>query len=346
MKIKMFVLLTLILALGVFTFVGCSQNKDVSQNQSESAEGTDEGQQTKSSDPVTIMFDCPKVNDPVWLIAKAGFEAAGEELGFKAVWTGADDHSVERTVEAIENTISVAPDGIVCCPFSPTAFTNVLENAMSKGIKVTTVCVDAESKDLRHAFVGTNSIACGTSQMEAIVSQLGTDTEIVMGVIMSNVDAANQIKQLEGAEMYLKENNIKYRIVDTQADFADPVKSLEIVSTMVKAHPDMNAIFSGESGGTPGVGKALDDLGVTDKIVAVCMDDTDLNLDTIRNGHIYAVAAQDFFEMGYLGGQFCYEAIMGKEVPSNTDSGVCIVTRDNVDNYQHKSEYAEVDAAR
>lgn len=112
---------------------------------------------------IKIMFDCPKVNDPVWLIAKEGFEAAGKDLGFEAVWTGADDHSVEKTVEAIENTIAAAPDGIVCCPFSPTAFTNVLGKAQDSGIVVTTVCVDADSEDQRTAFVGMDPYACGRS---------------------------------------------------------------------------------------------------------------------------------------------------------------------------------------
>lgn len=295
---------------------------------------------------IKIMFDCPKVNDPVWLIAKEGFEAAGKDLGFEAVWTGADDHSVEKTVEAIENTIAAAPDGIVCCPFSPTAFTNVLGKAQDSGIVVTTVCVDADSEDQRTAFVGMDPYACGRSQMEAIVEKLGKDKKVVMGVLMSNIDAANQISQLEGAEAYMKENGIEYEIVDKQADNADPVQSLDKVTTMIKANPDINAIFSGESGGTPGVGKALEELGVTDQVVAVCMDDTDMNLDAVRKGQVYAVAAQDFFEMGYLGAELCYKAILGEEVPSSVDSGVTIVTAENVDTYEHDSDYPEVDAAR
>lgn len=206
-------------------------------------EKSETAEKTAPDKNIKIMFDCPKVNDPVWLIAKAGFEAAGKDLGFEAVWTGADDHSVEKTVEAIENTIAAAPDGIVCCPFSPTAFSNVLMKAQGSGIVVTTVCVDSESEDQRTAFVGMDPYACGRSQMEAIVEKLGRDKKVVMGVLMSNIDAANQISQLEGAEAYMKEIGIEYEIVDKQADNADPVQSLDKVTTMIKANPDINAIF-------------------------------------------------------------------------------------------------------
>lgn len=345
--------LLLCAALVLITLAGCGGT--ASKTQSGTAAGTTAGTSaeagTQAREPdsekkIKLMFVCPKVNDPVWLIAKAGFEAAGEDLGFEAVWTGADDHSVERTVEAVENTIAAGPDGIVCCPFSPTAFTNVLKHAQSKGIVVTAVCVDAEQEDQRTAFVGMDPYACGRSQMEAIAEKLGKEQKVVMGVLMSNIDAANQISQLTGAEDYMKENGIAYEIVDKQADNADPVQSLDKVTTMIKANPDINAIFSGESGGTPGVGKALEELGVTDKVVAVCMDDTDMNLDAVRKGQVYAVAAQDFFEMGYLGAAFCYKAILGEEVPSSVDSGVTIVNAENVESYKHTSDYPEVDAAR
>ena len=76
------------------------------------------------------------------------------------------------------------------------------------------------------------------------------------------------------------------------------------------------------------------------------MDDTDMNLDAVRKGQVYAVAAQDFFEMGYLGAELCYKAILGEEVPSSVDSRVTIVTAENVDTYEHDSDYPEVDAAR
>jgi ABC-type sugar transport system substrate-binding protein len=281
----------------------------------------------------TIMYIAPMVAHPVYLIVKAGFEAAAAEYGYRAVWTGADDHSVEKTIEALENAIVQKPDGIVVVPFAPTAFTNALRKAKEAGIVVAAAAVDASSEDLRAAFVGTDDVASGTEQMKQIVNQLPTGTTINVGFIMSNLDSENQVRQVASAEKYLKDNNIPYNIVDKQADFADANRCVEIVSTMVRAHPEMNAIMAVEGAAAPAIGKAFEELGVGNKIIAVAMDGTDLNLETVKAGKITGVMAQNQYRWGYDTGMYAFKAINGEAIPSFTDSGVKFINKDNVGSF-------------
>jgi ABC-type sugar transport system substrate-binding protein len=276
----------------------------------------------------TIMYVAPKVNDPVWLIVKAGFDAAAKEFGFNGIWTGADDHTVERTVEALENTVVQRPDAIVCCPFAPSAFTTALRNAKNAGIVVTTSAVDAANEDLRAAFVGTDNANCGIVQAQEIVKRLPRGATVNLGIIMSNIDSENQVIQWKAAEKYFKDNNIPYRIVDTRADNADPNTSVEVVKTMLQANPQINAILSCEGGGSPGVGKAIEELGLAGKIVAITMDATELNLDQVKKGNLTGVMAQNLYGgWGYDAARFAYMALRGEQVPSFTDSGVQLVDR-------------------
>lgn len=78
---------------------------------------------------IKIMFNCPEVNDPIWLVVREGLEIAGKDPRFEAVWMGANDHSVERIMETIENIIAAVLDRIICCPLSLTVSTNVLRKA-------------------------------------------------------------------------------------------------------------------------------------------------------------------------------------------------------------------------
>jgi ribose transport system substrate-binding protein len=281
----------------------------------------------------TIMYVSPMVAHPVWLIAKAGFDAAAAEYGFTGIWTGADDHSVEKTVEALENTIVQKPDAIVTCPFAPAAFTNALRKAKEAGIIVTVSAVDAASEDLRAAFVGTDDIASGTEQIKQIINKLPKGEEVRVGFIMSNLDSENQVNQVNAAEKYMKDNNIPYKIVDKQADFADTNRCVDIVSTMVRAHPEMNAIMAVEGAAAPAIGKAFEELGIGNKVIAVAMDGTDLNLETVRNGKITGVMAQNQFRWGYDTGKYAYLALTGEKVPSKTDSGVKFIDKSNVDTF-------------
>ena len=123
-------------------------------------------------------------------------------------------------------------------------------------------------------------------------------------------------------------------IVDMQEDRGDQVKAMEVFTAMIKAHPEMNALFGTEGGGAPGFAKVLEELKVQDKITVISMDDTEQNLAVVKEGKIYGIMAQNFFKMGYLGAQYAADAAKGKEVPSDVDSGVTLVTKENVDTYK------------
>jgi len=120
-----------------------------------------------------------------------------------------------------------------------------------------------------------------------------------------------------------------------QEDRGDQVKAMEVFTAMIKAHPEMNALFGTEVGGAPGFAKVLEELKVQDKITVISMDDTEQNLAVVKEGKIYGIMAQNFFKMGYLGAKYAWEAAQDKEVPAETDSGVTLVTKDNVDTYKN-----------
>ncbi len=278
-----------------------------------------------------ILFVSPMIGHPVWLGAKEGMDAAAKEFGFKGVWMGADDHSVEKTVESLENAIAEKPNGIITCPFAPQAFTKTLEKAKAAKIPVSVVAVDAERSDLRVSFIGTNSWEAGTRQAEAIHKKTGDDMKI--GVIMSNLDSQNQVIQVDALKAYIKKlPNAK--ILDIREDRGDVLKAIEVFSAMIDAYPEMNALFGTEGGGAPGFAKVLEERGLINKITVVSMDDVEQNLAVIREGKIYGIMAQNFFKMGYLGAQYAFEAAQGKKVPAEVDSGVTLVTKENVDTYK------------
>lgn len=322
------VLLAVTLLFSVALF-GCGQSNEQGK---ESDKSTNETKDTKEEVKKSrILFVSPMIGHPVWLGAKEGMDAAAEEFGFEGVWMGADDHSVEKTVESLEMAIAEKPDGIVTCPFSPSAFAKTLEKAKNSGIPVSVVAVDAQNKEHRVAFIGTDSKECGRKQAQALYEKVGDPFKV--GVIMSNLDSQNQVIQVEALKEFIKDKP-DAEIVDIQEDRGDQVKAMEVFSAMIQAHPEMNALFGTEGGGAPGFAKVLEEQNLQDKITVIAMDDTEQNLQVVREGKIYGIMAQNFFKMGYLGAKYAWEASQGKEVPSETDSGVTLVTKDNVDTYK------------
>lgn len=336
MSRKLLKVLTLVLCIAFTLSIGLAGcgTKDAeksSQSGETKAAGTTEVKKEEAK-KLKILFVSPMVGHPVWLGAKEGMDAAAKDFGIEAIWTGADDHGVDKTVEALERAIAEKPDGIVTCPFSPSAFTKALEKAKAANIPVTVVAVDAEKKDLRAAFIGTNSAECGKKQAVALYKKIGKPLKV--GVIMSNLDSQNQVIQVDALKEYLK-TIPGSEVVDIQADAGDQVKAIEVFSAMIKAHPDMNALFGTEGGGAPGFAKVLEEQKLGDKITVIAMDDTEQNLSVVKDNKIYGLMAQNFYKMGYLGTQYAWEAAQGKQVPGETDSGVTLITKENVDTYKN-----------
>lgn len=312
-------LVLLLVAMVICSLAACGENVDVS-NQDEN-----------NQEALEFMFCAPKTDDPIWLVAKQGFDDAGEDFGFNAIWTGCIDHSVEGTVQALESTIAAQPDGIVACPIAPPAFSSTLQKAVDSNIPLVSLILKPTSKDLRTAWIGADFTKAGLTSIKEIHNTLGED-EIKLGVLVSNMDVDIQIEQYESAKAYMEDLN-GAELVEILEDHADSTEAYRLVTDLLTAYPEINAIQSTESGGTPGVGKALRDLGLTDKVVAVCSDDTDINLDTIREENIHGVTAQDFWAMGYLAGKYLYMQANGLDIPDETDTGVLLVTKENIDTY-------------
>jgi len=332
MKMTSKVLVFLMALVMVFTaLTGCNSATQPSADANTPDNSASQEPDTAKPKELEFMFCSPKTDDPIWLVAKEGFEAAAEDFGFNGTWTGCIDHTVDGTVQALESTIASQPDGIVAVPLSPPAFTNTLQKAKDQDIPVICLILKPESKDLRTGWIGADFTKAGTQAITEIHKTLGTD-EIKLGAVVSNLDVAIQIEQYKAAEAYMKDYPGS-ELVEIIEDKADPNEAYRLIKDLLTAHPEINAIQSTESGGTPGVGKALAELGLTEKVVAVCSDDTDINLDTIRAGSIHGTTAQDFWGMGYLAGKYLYMKAMGMEIPDETDTGVILVTKDNIDTY-------------
>lgn len=292
-------------------------------------------QKVTGEEPIRIIFVTPMTAHPVWLGAKYGMDAAVEEFGFDGTWIGADDHSLGKTMEALETAIAEKPDGIICDPFAPSAFTAILQRAKDAGIVVATVCVDAEDTSQRVSFIGTDKIACGMEEAAALHQKVGDDLRI--GVMMSNLDAQDQILQVDGLKKYLKDQNLTdAKIVAIQDNDADSVRTIEVLTAMLIAHPEINAIFGTEGAGPASYGTVLKELNLTKEVTAIGMDDVETNLAPVREGTIYGVMAQDFYKMGYLASKNIIEYMKGNEVPDIVDSGVTLVTLENIDTYKNQ----------
>lgn len=300
---------------------------------SASVEATDSQNADTSAagEGLKITFVTPLIGLPVWLNAKYGAEAAAEEIGAQVTWVGPSEIDMDEQVRQIELAIAEGVDGIISCPLSPAIFENVYKEALDKGIVIINTAVDSP-EDTRTAYIGTDYTNFGQQAAKNLAEKLGGTGNIA--VLVTSLDSANQMSELEAGEAYLAENYPDVKIIVTETSNSDTAQAADKVSALIDTYPEMNAIWCLESASPLGAAQTVQERGMTDDIVILGIDDTDDVLDLINQGLIWGTMTQDFYKMGYESVKMIQEVKNGGTVPSVQDSGTTLVTKDNLEEYK------------
>lgn len=275
-----------------------------------------------------IVFVTPQMDYPIWLQTRDGFFKAADEYGFHGIWAGSENCNIDDMIKEIDSAIYEHADAIITCPLTPNKFTAIFKKAASKNIPLITAAVDAESEDLRTAYVGSCYEELGRAQANALHDQVGDNMKI--GVLMSGLTVQNQVIQLKQLEDLV--NTLPgSSIVDIREDLSDPIVGMHALTNMLNAHPQINAIFATAGGAIGSYGKILKEKDLSSKITLIGMDTIQDNIDAIKNGSIYGVMSQDYYYMGYLSGKYALDTVQGKNIPNITYTDSELITIDNID---------------
>jgi ribose transport system substrate-binding protein len=85
------------------------------------------------------------------------------------------------------------------------------------------------------------------------------------------------------------------------------------------------------------MGRALVQSGKAGKVVAVGFDGNEDLQKFVKDGTIAAIAVQGSYQMGYLGVKTAVDALSGKKVDPFVNTGVVMVTKDNIEKPEAKN---------
>jgi len=94
---------------------------------------------------------------------------------------------------------------------------------------------------------------------------------------------------------------------------------------------EIDGVFCPNESTTVGMLRALEDNGRAGKVRFVGFDSSGILVKGLREGHIDGLVLQDPMKMGYLGVKTLVAHIHGEKVDRRIDTGVTLVTRENVD---------------
>jgi ribose transport system substrate-binding protein len=289
----------------------------------------------------TTIAVIPKGTSHVfWQSIHAGAAKAASELNVDIIWRGPlreDDR--DSQVSEVEGFVSRGVSGIVLAPLDETALAVPVANAAQRGIPV--VIIDSGLKGEGYvSFVATDNRKGGRLAGEQLAKLLGGKGQVVLLRYTEGSDSTNNREQ--GFLEAMKDNPGIQVVSSNQYGGADVESAYKKSEALLSNHkqPDgklaLDGIFCPNESTSFAMLRVLQDNGWAGKVRFVGFDSSDNLAKGLRDGQVDALILQDPVRMGYLGLKTMVEHLQGRPVEKRIDTGVHVVTKENMDTPEMK----------
>jgi ribose transport system substrate-binding protein len=278
------------------------------------------------------------INDPFYADVEKGARDEAKKFGAQVIYTGSTQSDESEQVQILRDLLTRGVGGISVAPVNADAVVGVIASATQKHIPVVTFDSDAPNSK-RLAYIGTNNLQAGREAGKAFKSALPKGK---IAVITGHLAAANHGERVRGFHEIVNGSDYK-EVPGSPFPCDDDVpKSIQIIQDTLTRYPDLDGFYFSGGWSTFGAPEAYKNAMAkkkadiaSNKFVVVSFDTLPQQLQVLKEGYLTALIGQRPYQMGVQSIDALQAATEGKPV-QNVDTGVDVVTRDNVDQFLTK----------
>lgn len=283
-----------------------------------------------SDEPKKMAIVVSTLNNPWFVFLAERAQAKAKELGYESkVFDSQNNTSLET--DHFENAMASGYDAILFNPTDADGSIVNVKNATAAGIPV--FCMDREvnsneaatSQILSDSYSGCVAIA---RYFVETLNKKGKYVEI-LGMVGDN----NTWNRSKGFHSVVDHYPDLKMVAQQSADF-DRNKAMEVLESILQAHPDIDAVFCGNDAMAMGAYQALVAAGKADKVKVFGFDGAEDVVNSIKDGKILATGMQFPEVMAQTAANFADAYFKGKrDFPRKMPVAVELVVKDNIENY-------------
>jgi ribose transport system substrate-binding protein len=293
--------------------------------------GKQAGSETDTGEPKLRIAVIPKgTTHEFWKSIHAGAVKAGQEMNAEIIWKGPQtEDDRKQQIEIVQTFVTRQMDAIVLAPLDSSALVNPVEAASDAGVKM--VIIDSSlNSDKFVSFVATDNFVGGKLGAKRLCEVMGGKGKALL--MRYAEGSASTEKREAGFLEGMKEYGPNIELVSTnQYGGATRESAQKKADQLLTKFRDVNGIFCPNESTTFGMLRALQTAGLAGKVKFVGFDSSESLVKALRAGEINGLSVQNPFNMGYLGVKTAVAAIKGEAVEKRIDTGVIMVTPENVD---------------
>jgi ribose transport system substrate-binding protein len=289
--------------------------------------GTGGGEQESEKYEIAVV---PKGTSHIfWQAVHAGAVTAGQEMDAKILWQGPQTETMkEQQASIVRDFIIRQVDGIVLAPQDKDALVPAVEDVAAKNIPLAIFDSGIES-DQYVTFVATDNYKGGVEAAHLMARLL--DNKGTCIIIKVDPGSASTLERERGFEETLASEYPEIEILGSQFGYSDREKSRAATEDLLSRFPDVDAIYGPNESSTSGALLALQARGIAGDKAFVGFDSSEELVKALRRGEIDGLILQNPFKMGYESVKAVINHLEGKDVPKRIDTGVYVITPENMD---------------
>ena len=289
--------------------------------------------QTVSAQPASkgkIAVVVSTLNNPWFVVLGETAKARAIELGYEATIFDSQNDTAKEAAN-FENLIA---GGYKAVLFNPTdAKGSVASVLKAKAAGIPVFCIDREidSTNAATAQMLSDSYSGCVKLGQYFVKTVGKEGEYaeLLGIVGDN----NTWNRSKGFHSVV-DRYPGLKMVAQQSGEFDRAKGLEVMESIIQAHPDIKAVFCGNDAMAMGAYQALVTAGKAEAVKIFGFDGADDAVKLIAEGKMTATGMQFPKMMARQSAEFADQYIQGKrDFPQKIPVPVELVTKENVAKY-------------
>jgi len=285
---------------------------------------------TKTNQPKRIAIVVSTLNNPWFVFLAETAAKKAKELGYESkIFDSQNNTALES--DHFENAIASGYNAIL---FNPTDAAGSVANVnKAKEAGVAVFCMDREvnSKDAATSQILSDSYSACIELGKLFVKSLDKKGNYVelLGIVSDN----NTWNRSKGFHSVVDNYPGLKMVAQQSADF-DRNKAMEVMESILQAHPDIDGVFCGNDAMAMGAYQALVAAGKAEKVKVYGFDGAEDAVNSIKEGKLTATAMQFPKTIAELAATYADEFFKGKnDFPKKLPIPVEVVTTENIDKY-------------
>lgn len=251
-------------------------------------------------------------SDPWFIRMEEGVSRFAKDTGCNAFQKGPAAYDSAQQVQILEELIAQDIDAICVVPIDPAACETVLKKAMDQGIVVITH-ESPTQENCNYNIEAFDNVGYGAHMMDELAKAMGEEGEYVC--MVGFLTTASHMEWSQAAIERQKEKYPNMKLIDVErVETEDSMEvAYEKAKELLKTYPNLKGFLGTSSYDAPGAGKAISELGLTGKCVAVGTSVTSCCADQLTDSSMAAALCWDPADAGYVMNQLAQMVLENRE---------------------------------